>query len=61
MVGDLTNEGINLKYSHQGSNIKYKILSLFNNVDYDYTLMEMYPQADFKIYARVTCVYALPR
>jgi hypothetical protein len=38
-----------------------KILSLFNNVDYDYTLMEMYPQADFKIYARVTCVYALPR
>ena len=38
-----------------------KILSLFNNVNYDYTLMEMYPQADFKIYARVTCVYALPR
>lgn len=38
-----------------------KILSLFNNVDYDYTLMEMYPQADFKIYARVTCVYASPR
>jgi hypothetical protein len=38
-----------------------KILSLFNNVDYDYTLMEMYPQADFKIYARVTCVYGLPR
>ena len=39
----------------------HKILSLFNNVDYDYTLMEMYPQEDFKIYARVTCVYALPR
>ena len=35
-----------------------KTLSLFN---YDYTLMEIYPQADFKIYARVICVYASPR
>ena len=38
-----------------------KILSLFNNVDYDYTLMEMYPQADFKIYVHEIYVYALPR
>lgn len=36
-------------------------LSVNNTVGYDYTPMEIYPQADFKIYVHEIYVYALPR